>query len=348
PFVDVEGARDEIWALGLRNPHRLSWDVDPQHPEDNQLIVTDIGLHTWEEVNLVHAGANYGYSEREGNQRLLSNNTTATLSRVDEVPVRIDSTLTLGTITPEYPVVQYAHDVNADVFGDAIAGGFVYRGSRIPTLQGKFVFGDISTGQLFYSEYDEMVAADDGDPFMLAEIHSIDLLWDDPSDGEAGESAYASMFPIVESAYHARGGQDPNLPGSASATFDQGRADVRLAIDDAGELYMLSKSDGFIRAIVGPTEGSADFNGDGVVDGSDLLVWQRGVGGSGGFADGDANADGVVDGGDFAVWSLQWGAATSSAQPTPEPSTAMGAAALTLAACSRRRISGNGRYTRRR
>jgi glucose/arabinose dehydrogenase len=55
--------RDEIWALGLRNPHRMAWDVDPANPNlqtNNRLIVNDIGLHTWEEVNFLRKGGNYG------------------------------------------------------------------------------------------------------------------------------------------------------------------------------------------------------------------------------------------------------------------------------------------------
>jgi hypothetical protein len=47
PFVDTSGARKEIWAYGFRNPHRLSWGIDPANPANNRLIATSIGLHTW-------------------------------------------------------------------------------------------------------------------------------------------------------------------------------------------------------------------------------------------------------------------------------------------------------------
>ena len=53
---------------------------------------------------------------------------------------------------------------------------------RIPALQGKYIFGEITTGQLFYCDYAEMLAADDNDPNTMAEIHSINILWDDPNN----------------------------------------------------------------------------------------------------------------------------------------------------------------------
>src|SRR5262249_56455984 len=74
PFVNVEGARKEIWAYGLRNPTRLTWYVDPEMPGKVTLIASVIGLQTWETVDIIHKGANYGYSLREGNQLLKADN----------------------------------------------------------------------------------------------------------------------------------------------------------------------------------------------------------------------------------------------------------------------------------
>ncbi len=65
PFVSTKGARHEIWAYGFRNPHRLHFAIDPADAKNNRLIANSIGLHTWETVNIVHKGANYGYSPRE-------------------------------------------------------------------------------------------------------------------------------------------------------------------------------------------------------------------------------------------------------------------------------------------
>jgi hypothetical protein len=171
-----------------------------------------------------------------------------------------------GTITPLYPVIQYGHGLAGQdplIAGDSISSGFVYRGSKIPELYGKYIFGDITTGAIYFADYAEMLAADDGDPNTLATIHSLDILWDNPNDAPDGGVEFYStltsdnairgpMFQIVDQAYHERGGLDPNLPGGANVTGAFGRSDIRLAVDGDGELYLLSKSDGMIRAIVGP------------------------------------------------------------------------------------------------
>jgi len=244
PFASTPGARKEIWAYGFRNPHRLTWDVDPADRANNHLLAASIGLHSWESVYVVHKGANYGYSEREGTEVLQGpDNTMAKLPAVDEIPVRISDTVTNGTIVPTYPVVEYPHTAAG---GDAIAGGFVYRGKALPALRGKYIFADISTGRIWYADYKEMLAADDGKAATLAAMHDVHLKWSAP--GEGAEREYPSAFPMVLAAYKARGGTDPDLPG-ISTVSGPGRADVRFAVDAAGELYFLSKSDGMIRAV---------------------------------------------------------------------------------------------------
>src|SRR5262249_6943941 len=87
PFATVPGARKEIWAYGLRNPHRLSWAIDDQNSANNRLIVNTVGLHTWEMVQIVHKGANYGYPLREGTEMLKTDNATTARPAVDRVPV---------------------------------------------------------------------------------------------------------------------------------------------------------------------------------------------------------------------------------------------------------------------
>jgi len=198
-------------------------------------------LHTWESAYIVHKGANYGYPLREGNETLKHDNTTTSLPEADRIPVQVTDSITTGTVNPSYPVLEYPHLKNG---GDAISGGFVYRGSALPFLRGKYVFGDITTGRIWYADLAEMIAADDGKPGTLARIHEMTIRWN-------GET-YPTMFAIVEAAYHARGGKDANLPGSSTVSGD-GRADIRFAADAAGELYILSKSDGVIREIVAAT-----------------------------------------------------------------------------------------------
>ena len=129
PFVTVSLAnlKPEIYAYGFRNPHRLSWDA-----VSNTLIVNDIGLDAWEEVNLVTKGANYGYAEREGPEQLFVTSTSRmTGSQTSPAtPFPSPDTLTVAglaaPVTPVYPAMYYSHQE-----GDAMSSGFVYRGSRI-------------------------------------------------------------------------------------------------------------------------------------------------------------------------------------------------------------------------
>ena len=245
PFTAVSGARPEIWAYGLRNPHRLGWSVEGGSA---QLIASMIGWRTWETVLLVHKGANYGFPLREGGEVIDGDHTSAALPQPDVLPVQVTDTVTAGTAPPVYPVLRYGHGRDG---GDAIAGGFVYGGKRIPQLAGKFVFGDISTGRLWWADFKDMRAADDGVARTMAQIHELQIWWDDPADSpDRGRQLYPTLAPIVSAAYHARGGRDPDLPGSG-AVAGSGRVDLRFAVDRSGELYLLSKSDGVVRAVIG-------------------------------------------------------------------------------------------------
>ncbi len=240
PFTTVAGARKEIWAYGLRNPHRLVWDVDPAQPALSsvegptapRLFAFSIGLVTWETVDIIRKGVNYGYPLREGSQMMSSTNGISAVPEDDTIPIQISDTVTHGTVKPTYAVIEYPHTAAAG--GDAIAGGFVYRGSRIPELRGKLVFGDITTGRIWYANLADVLAADDGNPATMAAIHEMD----------------AGMRRLVEETYRARGGKGDALPG-AGAVSGRGRVDIRFAVDSEGEPYILSKSDGMIRKIVG-------------------------------------------------------------------------------------------------
>ena len=230
PFVAIEGARKEIWAYGLRNPHRLVWDVDPARPMEPVLFAFNIGLVSWETVVIVRKGANYGYPLREGTQQMSLTGMDA-LPQNDTIPVQISDTVVRGTVTPTYPVIQFPHTPGG---GDAIANGFVYRGKAVPALQGKLVFGDITTGRIWYANVSEVLAAEDGNPTTVAPIHEVDT----------------DLRRIVETAYRERGGRDPALPGFGRVS-GRGRVDVRFAADNNGELYLLTKADGVIRTVVG-------------------------------------------------------------------------------------------------
>jgi glucose/arabinose dehydrogenase/mono/diheme cytochrome c family protein len=231
PFVTVEGARKEIWAYGLRNPHRLAWDVDPARPRTATLLAFNIGLVTWETVVVIHKGANYGYPLREGTQSMSSTNGMGPLPESDTIPVQISDTVARGTVKPAYPVIQYPHNRET---GDAIANGFVYRGNMVPALKDKLVFGDITTGRIWYANRVDMLAADDDNATTVAPIYEIET----------------GLRRLTEETYRARGGKGEAIPGMG-AQAGRGRVDLRFAVDNDGELYILTKSDGMIRKVVG-------------------------------------------------------------------------------------------------
>ncbi|HVT47281.1 MAG TPA: PQQ-dependent sugar dehydrogenase [Vicinamibacterales bacterium] len=232
PFAAIDGARKEIWAYGLRNPHRLAWDPNPAHAGAPTLLAFNIGLATWETVDVIHKGANYGYPLREGTQAMSPENGMGSLPADDRLPVHVSDTVTHGTVTPTYPVVEYTH--SRDGGGDAIAGGFVYRGTLVPALRDKLVFGDITTGRIWYANGADVLAADDGNPATVAPIAEID----------------ADLRRLTETAFRARGGRGDEIPGMG-AVAGRGRVDLRFAEDNDGELYLLTKSDGMIRKVIG-------------------------------------------------------------------------------------------------
>lgn len=270
PFVGVSlaGLQKEIFAYGFRNCHRISWD-----PISNLIIENDIGLHSWEEVNIIHKGANYGYSQREGTEQLFVGGTDngKTGSQVG-TPFPTNDSLTVtglpGTITPNYPVAMYSHRD-----GDAISSGFVYRGKLMPQLYGKYIFGEITTGRIFYCDLTEMIGKDDGVRTSLATVHELQIVF----NGQARR-----LFDVISKQYKAKGGTSGQaLPGTATATagsdidgvaYGSGRADIRLGMDSDGELYVMSKSDGMIRrmmaVVVPPT-----INSVSATNGTVTLTW---------------------------------------------------------------------------
>ena len=125
PFVDIPEARDEIWAYGLRNPWRFSFD---EHT--GVFWVADVGQSDWEEVNTVERGANYGWNVMEGRHCFSPS-------------VDCDET---GL---ELPVWEYGHSE-----GCSVTGGYVYRGRGIPSLLGAYVYGDFCSGKIWGLRHD--------------------------------------------------------------------------------------------------------------------------------------------------------------------------------------------------
>jgi glucose/arabinose dehydrogenase len=133
PFVMTPEARPEIYAYGLRNPARFSFD----RSGGRLGFVADIGQSLWEEVDIVRSGANYGWRIMEGTH--IFDPTVATALGVDIASL-------------DQPIIEYQNGPS----GISVVGGFVYRGFAFPDLTGKYVFGDFSTslslpdGQLYY------------------------------------------------------------------------------------------------------------------------------------------------------------------------------------------------------
>lgn len=136
PFLSTSGAVKEIFAYGFRNPYRMGFDR-----KRGSLIVADVGQNNVEEVDIIKRGGNYGWHLKEGT--FLFDPQTGDVS-LDPMPYR-------RLINP---VVEYDHNPSETLRVSgylAIVGGFVYRGSRIPELRGKYVCADL-TGFLFVAD----------------------------------------------------------------------------------------------------------------------------------------------------------------------------------------------------
>lgn len=161
PFVNNgSNTLGEIWAYGLRNPHRFSWDTGGT----GKMLISDIGQAFIEEVNLGHIGANYGWSLREGTWVTVKDNQYVLYNLPDN-----DSDFNYT-----YPVAQYGHDIPPNVtgfYGISIAGGYVYRGTAIPELVGQYVFADFANdGRFFVVPVDNLV---DGSQATIQELRLI-------------------------------------------------------------------------------------------------------------------------------------------------------------------------------
>jgi glucose/arabinose dehydrogenase len=208
PFAKKDGVAPEIWAYGFRHPQQFSWDTGG----DGKMLIAEFGQGQVEEVNLGVAGGNYGWQRREG--------TFATAAAVgaDKRDEHVFPKPETDDAAYLYPVAQYDHDE-----GRGISGGFVYRGTRVPALRGKYVFSELVRGRLFYVDADSLAQG------KQAEIKELRLTF-------GGEEK-----PLIDVV----GYPNPYAPGTQ-------RADLRLGIDDAGELYLLTKGDGWVRTLDAP------------------------------------------------------------------------------------------------
>lgn len=181
PFVGVAGAREEIFAYGLRNPWRFSFDT-----ATGQLWAADVGQNEYEEIDTVSAGGNYGWNVMEASSCYEA-------ASCDQTGL-------------ELPVWEYVHENG----NQSVTGGFVYRGSRTTELIGKYVYGDYISGRIW--------ALDATSDTVLTNSELVDAPFNIPTFGvdESGDLLIASfdgtIYRLVTT--------EPTLVSASDSTFE--------------------------------------------------------------------------------------------------------------------------------
>ena len=172
-----EGVRREIWAMGMRNPWRITFDRGGDHA----LVAADIGQTLYEEVNVVERGGNYGWNLREGT---IGFDPAKPGEPKADAPTR---DLAGRPLLP--PVLEYKNSNgfrnDPEAGGISITGGYIYRGEAIPELTGRYVFADwtmnwaVPRGIIYHAE------TNDGDSWTMGAL---------PLDGSNQVQAYITAF----------------------------------------------------------------------------------------------------------------------------------------------------------
>ena len=204
PFANSTDPSEKIiYAYGLRNPHFFAWD-----DVSTTLVLSDIGQRYSEEINIIEAGGNYGWGKREGIHQICYGEPDV----VYDLPL-ID--LDANGNSYKYPTVIYNHELG----DNAISGGFVYRGSQVPGLEGQYVLGDLASGHMFVVSMDNL---------LTAHINQV--------------QATLQKLRIVDS-----GGQEVFYQDLVDSLT---RTDLRFGQGHDAEIYTVSKQGGYIFKIV--------------------------------------------------------------------------------------------------
>ena len=230
PFVGIPGARGEIWAFGLRNPWRFSFDR-----QTGDLFVADVGQGLWEEVDMQPAagggGRNYGWRLMEGKHCF-----------------NPASGCNSGTLV--LPIVEYGHPL-----GCSITGGFRYRGAALTDYIGAYVFGDLCNGIISGAAIDAQGAWHVTQ--LLDTTHTITTFGEDPA-GELYVSNYGSsgqLYRLVPAS------TTPARLSVTRITAGTGRVTSSPALLDCGDVCAAELPPGTVVTLVASAEGGPAFAG---------------------------------------------------------------------------------------
>lgn len=187
----------EIFASGFRNPHRIMWT------SKGDMLTANIGHANIESLYKIEAGRNYGWPIREGKFVI---HTDGDMNKVYPLPTNDK----IYNIT--YPVATFDHDE-----AKAITGGYEYTGNLVLALKGKYLFGDIPTGRLFYL---------------------------DAADLKQGQTAKIKEWKLTLN----------GKPETLRNLCGNDRIDLHFGIDAQGEMYIMTKADGRVYQIIGAKE----------------------------------------------------------------------------------------------
>lgn len=205
PFVGQKAA-PEIFAYGLRNVWRMAFDKST-----GNLWAADVGQNLWEEINIVKKGGNYGWAIREGAHPFGNYESKSAQTLID-------------------PIYEYDHRV-----GKSITGGFVYRGKKIPELQGHYLYADYISGKVYALNYDNKTSKVLGNYSIPSPMFPIITFGED----EEGEAYFAVVTGNGKGIYKL-------LPGSTSTSANKAAAETSEVLvmkrERFGKLkYMLSR-----------------------------------------------------------------------------------------------------------